>query len=421
MSTVTYTDKTVTQFLGCTGITSAINPRSEIIQDLQVYAYENNDLTKPVIFTLTGVLKGLKTDDNVFSSEENSIISVKNLGEVISNNDEDISYKKVFFNSWLYNSSSRYFVSSFNGSTFNVQSSIDRSSLKVGDRVDIVRRSSQEIDATNLEVQTINPNTNAITVNGNLTGINTDLQYDIRKRISKATSVGSTLSAGNDALASDILNAYNENNVFGYVASNSLPSYEIRPVTTKVNIATASTTSGAILGYDSNTLNYDTLAFAANVPFVTGDEVFYDPDVTPIIGLHTGSYYIIEDTRSKFRLAETLYDSNPDNETSVNIVGTGDTHHTFSLVNPRIEVIRNNSLKFDLSDESLDGYRFKIYTDGEFINEYTSSYDSREFNVVGLGTVGIGTTGEASVTLNYSKNVDNMSRTNFYVIFLPFK
>ena len=159
-------------------------------------------------------MKGLKTDDNVFSSEENSIISVKNLGEVISNNDEDISYKKVFFNSWLYNSSSRYFVSSFNGSTFNVQSSIDRSSLKVGDRVDIVRRSSQEIDATNLEVQTINPNTNAITVNGNLTGINTDLQYDIRKRISKATSVGSTLSAGNDALASDILNAYNENNVF---------------------------------------------------------------------------------------------------------------------------------------------------------------------------------------------------------------
>ena len=76
-----------------------------------------------------------------------------------------------------------------------------------------------------------------------------------------------------------------------------------------------------------------------------------------------------------------------------------------SLVNPRIEVIRNNALKFDLSDESLDGYKFKIYTDGEFINEYISSYDSREFNVVGLGTVGIGTTGEASVTLNYSKNV----------------
>ena len=114
-----------------------INPRSEIIQDLQVYAYENNDLTKPVIFTLTGVLKGLKTTEDIFSTEENSIISVKNLGSVIDNRDDDISYKKVFFNSWIYNSSARYLVSDFSGSSFTVQSTIDRSSLKVGDRVDI--------------------------------------------------------------------------------------------------------------------------------------------------------------------------------------------------------------------------------------------------------------------------------------------
>ena len=141
-----------------------------------------------------------------------------------------------------------------------------------------------------------------------------------------------------------------------------------------------------------------------NHGYKTGDKVYYESSEVAA-GLHTGSYYVIEDTRSKFRLAETLYDSNPNNETSINIVGTGDTHHTFSLVNPRIEVAKNNSLKFDLSDESLDGYKFNIYTDSEFINEYISSYDSREFNVVGLGTVGIGTTGEASVTLNYSKNI----------------
>ena len=142
----------------------------------------------------------------------------------------------------------------------------------------------------------------------------------------------------------------------------------------------------------------------SNHGYKTGDKVYYESSEVAV-GLHTGSYYVIEDTRSKFRLAETLYDSNPDNETSVNIVGTGDTHHTFSLVNPRIEVIKNNSLKFDLSDKSLDGYKFNIYTDSDFINEYISSYDSRQFNVVGFGTVGIGTTGEASSTLNYSKSI----------------
>ena len=73
------------------------------------------------------------------------------------------------------------------------------------------------------------------------------------------------------------------------------------------------------------------------------------------------------------------------------------------MVNPPINIIRNNNLKFDLSDASLSGYQFKIYTDNQFSNEYVSSYDSRTFNVVGLGTIGVSTS--ASLTLNYSQNI----------------
>ena len=139
-----------------------------------------------------------------------------------------------------------------------------------------------------------------------------------------------------------------------------------------------------------------------NHGYKTGDKVYYE-SVEVASGLHTGSYFVIEDTSSKFRLAETLYESNPLTEKEVNIVGTGDTHHTFSLVNPPINIIRNNNLKFDLSDASLSGYQFKIYTDNQFSNEYVSSYDSRTFNVVGLGTIGVSTS--ASLTLNYSQNI----------------
>ena len=40
-------------------------------------------------------------------------------------------------------------------------------------------------------------------------------------------------------------------------------------------------------------------------------------------------------------------------EKSINIVGTGDTEHTFSLVNPQINVTRNSDLQINLQDTSL--------------------------------------------------------------------
>ena len=51
------------------------------------------------------------------------------------------------------------------------------------------------------------------------------------------------------------------------------------------------------------------------------------------------------------------------------------------------------------------GYEFKIYRENSFINEYVSSYDSRDFNVVGVGSIGIGTASNSSLTIKYSENV----------------
>ena len=157
------------------------------------------------------------------------------------------------------------------------------------------------------------------------------------------------------------------------------------------------------IGITSSNINTSTNQITiSNHGFKTGDKVYYE-SIEVASGLHTGSYFVIGDDSDRFRLAETRYESNPLTEKEVNIVGTGDTNHTFSLINPPINIVRNNNLKFDLSDTSLSGYQLKIYTDNQFTNEYVSSYDSRTFNVVGVGTVGAGTT--ASLTLNHSENI----------------
>ncbi len=52
------------------------------------------------------------------------------------------TYKQIFANSWIYNTSSSYNVGTINGSIFTLLSDIDKSSLKKGDTVDIVNGSN---------------------------------------------------------------------------------------------------------------------------------------------------------------------------------------------------------------------------------------------------------------------------------------
>ena len=79
INTVSYTDKTINQFLGCTGITSSIQPTDSIYSDEIYFGFEDGDLTKKVEFRITGILSKFKqTSENVIVSE-GDIVSIKNL------------------------------------------------------------------------------------------------------------------------------------------------------------------------------------------------------------------------------------------------------------------------------------------------------------------------------------------------------
>ena len=71
---------------------------------------------------------------------------------------------------------------------------------------------------------------------------------------------------------------------------------------------------------------------------------------------------------------------------------TGGSNQSISLINPRINVVKNSKLTFGLSSTTLADFDFKIFYDQNLTNEYLSSQDSVNFNVIGVGTIGIGTT-----------------------------
>jgi len=252
-NTITYTDKTINQFLGCSGITSAISPASDIRFDEVMYGYEDGDLTKKVEVRITGVLSKFVPVSDISFTDEGEIIYVKNLGEIIKNPDQFKTKKQIFSNTWIYNTSVRYQVKGISGSTFLLYSDIDKSSLKVGDTIEILRRNTQIVEYAGAIVSNINKSTKEILLN-NLSGFNVDplKEYDIRRNLNKATSSGAQIEYGNNVITSDVQNVYNENDEYMYVASNSLPSY---PITTNLSsISLGEANGNRIQEYDPSLL-----------------------------------------------------------------------------------------------------------------------------------------------------------------------
>ena len=136
----------------------------------------------------------------------------------------------------------------------------------------------------------------------------------------------------------------------------------------------------------------------------TGDKVFYSGSAT---GIETGTYFVYRVNSSKFNLVETIIDLNSDPVKIAPITqNTGGSTQTIAKINPRIDVVKNSKLTFNLKDTSLSNFDFKLFYDQNLTNEYLSSQDSSSFNVGTAGTIGIGTNNTdpigAALTVQYS-------------------
>ena len=245
---ITYTDKSINQFLGCSGINETINCADNIRSNEIYYGYENGNTSKKVEFRITGVLSEFVPVSDYFKVSIGDEVSVKCLGELIQ--DKGSSYKEIFANSWIYNTSSRYEIETFDGSKPVLKSTTNKSSLKVGDIVEIVERYSNIVKypITSLNtpyVKSIDNDLKTIELNDfSLNDWYDDTaKYDLRRKVNKASSAIVPIQYGNDVILSDVLNVYNENDDYMYVASNSLPSNNknlSRPYTYQITANTKS-------------------------------------------------------------------------------------------------------------------------------------------------------------------------------------
>ena len=376
---ITYSDKSINQFFGCVGVETEIPTASDLRSDDTYYGYENGDISKKVEFKITGSLSSFTAVSDITSAVEGEKIYVRNVGEKILNPQENKTYKEKFFNSWIYNTSSRYSIDSITGSTFTLKNSIDKSSLKVGDSVDILRSSSQNVVVSGASVSSIDTALKQVILS-NLGGFSpvSGLDYDLRRNIETASSSGTEISNGNNIIFADVQNAYNDNDEYYYIASNSLPSYEITKnlIFSEISSAVA---GSSIQGFNATTQKYSIISFASNVDFLTGDKVYYQAETTELEGLSEGIYYVkVIGSGNQIKLYSSRSFIQTDEYLEFTIPVSGSGYHRFTLAPQKDlsigaqKILRKfpakNNIKNSASDETEVGSIGMLINGVEIIN-----------------------------------------------------
>ena len=106
-----------------------------------------------------------------------------------------------------------------------------------------------------------------------------------------------------------------------------------------------------------NSVGINTVKNTITIPshnFYTGQKVFYDTENYLSNGISTGIYFVNKVDSNTIKLCESYADSISFPPQELNILNSGGSNQELSLVKPKITVIKNNNLIFDLSDFVLN-------------------------------------------------------------------
>ena len=159
----------------------------------------------------------------------------------------------------------------------------------------------------------------------------------------------------------------------------------------------------------SNTLTIEDHGYS------TGDKVIYNASVA-IGGLVNDEiYYVVRFNKDRIKLSSSYYNATKDVPEIIDFSSA--SLGSVSAINPRISIISNQVVNFDLSDNSLSyskgsisypAFDFKLYTNKNFTEEFDKSEESTKFDVVLTGKIGVDST--SSIRLN----TENLNSSLYY-------
>ena len=266
---VTYTERTNTQFLGCSGIVTDIEFGSEVLESNFAYAYDKDG--EKVEFRIINVIGNIDFSNTSNLLEEDKI-TLSSFGAELSEKSE--------FNSWIYNNvtnhqiksivlgndpnGTRYRIEFFDNINFFLDQEVTLRNLKIASDDGLSATVENLISDTIIEVQC---NQNCLDKDT----LTTDLMTG-KSDQNKTPSVSD--------IPISIQNTYIDDKYENfYVAASGLPNY---PLYAKEQIINTST---QVSVGNTNTLDTDVVH-----KFYTGEKIYYNPSTNSGIG--TGIYYV---------------------------------------------------------------------------------------------------------------------------------
>ena len=307
---LSYTDKTINQFLGVTGITTSLVFGADILENKLAYAYAGFGQTSLLEFRLVNVI------DEVDASDSTNM--------QIGDNLQLLSFGKDYgddpkFNNWIYNIPSSHNVSNIsqvNVNTYRIV--IFDSCVFYIDEVLILKNAKNEqteiivkqIEYDSTNVEQIYSNTIVVQATGNIP-LNSNV---ITKTVTKASHNSNYFTEVSN-FPVGIQNSYiDRDQNFFYVTSSGLPNYPIFATDNKVFVKTSSIeatdSSGTPLlggGFTYTIQSFDAANVSLTSPpplphnYVTGDKIYWDN--TTNSGINTGVYFVTAINQTQFYLS----------------------------------------------------------------------------------------------------------------------
>ena len=298
---VTYTDKTINQFLGVSKFNQSYANGDEISEIVDVFAYASDDSELKINLHITGVLTDFDIPRNYNLLRPGDLIKAGTQGIVKSKTD-------ALFNSWLVNASVNYQIKNITSTTTFGSYFVETKSSHTFNEKDFAQIVFNDSSSSVCEINSVTgSNTFLISDAGN---VDLDQISFIRKLI----LFGNSSSYSNiKNFTTDVQNVY-DNNGDAYVASGSIPFLGGKPiVASNRSISWQGSNNGVIIQVTTGSIDHG---------FYSGEIVKVNI-ISGSLGdvINGKNYYVRRINSNEISLSNSLVDLS--NNRFLNVTGTG--------------------------------------------------------------------------------------------------
>ena len=384
---LTYTDKTLTEFLGVSGVIADLNFGEELVEENFLYSYLN-DGTK-VEFRLINII------DTIDYSQTSSL----RVGDKIQLSEfgTDLNDRKEF-NFWNYNIPTTHKIKSTSGNRIYFY---DRLTFIIRDKFNLLNPDDENDNVLSATVKDYGfDDTNGYYVDINET-LNTTSKTEIKKIIKKASSNNNYFSSIS-ILPTGVQNTYVDYDFDNfYVTSSGLPNDTIYSTDRRTNV-TKTTNSNWITDVGiTSVLN------CPNHNFYTGEKIYYSSSSNS--GIKSSTYFLTNFDKDNIKLSYSNTDLYTKNYIKFSNVGIEDS---FVKLNYQNKTLEHQKLfkKFNLTkkEQFFDdpekrktiNKKIGILADGVEIFSTTTFQDNIYYGK--LDSVNVNASGQGYDVINFS-------------------